>query len=423
MPRNTQILLFVVCTVILIVSARFLVPNGIGTSLASFANTEQQNTDRVVQQPLSSEQENSASATNLPADKTSKTWRSQVSKKIEQFILANRWNDAVSVIDKVYQQANAQELDLFKQQVMDHAKHLTDKHNDLHASALLEAYTNVFDDVDAWRELGASTARLSNWDTAVAAYLNASRLEHQPEALESLMQAVIRSAAHSRASLEQQDDNIGVLLLYQHLYDQRPNYARFQLELAQSFLRLGDDASAIPLLEVLQYDPELGSIGKQKLATIEQRREKLVIARQEERSTEHQADNRRRSDIVVPLIRSGNSFILDVDVNSRSVRMLLDTGASITALSANLISTLNLEPTGRYIQLTTANGVRRSQLFKSKTLQIGRFEINNLVIAEIDLSRSHGIQGLLGTDVLNKIDTQYSYLIDNQSNSLIFRRK
>ena len=423
MLRTTKILLFVISAVALALLGQFLFTYYTDTQYYSSVSREQPAAiGGVREHSISSGDYNDSSTTLIPPGKNTENWRDQISQEIDQLMRTNRWDDAVSVIDNVYQQADTQELEFFKTQVINHAIYLADNHDDVHASALLSAYTKIFDDVDAWRELGGSAARLSDWNTAVDAYLGASLLEYQPEALENLMQAVIRSAAHVRASLEQQSDQLGVLHLYQRLYDQHPDYARFQLELAQSFLRLGDDASAVPLLEVLQYDSELGTLGKQKLATIAQRNEKLAVTRQQ-KNPEQQTANTRRSDIVVPLIRSGNSFTLNINVNSRSVRMLLDTGASITALSTNLISTLNLEPTGRYIQLTTANGVRRSQLFQSTSLQIGRLKMQNLVVAEIDLGRSHGVQGLLGTDVLNRIDTRFSYIIDNQANSLIFRRK
>jgi len=46
-----------------------------------------------------------------------------------------------------------------------------------------------------------------------------------------------------------------------------------------------------------------------------------------------------------------------------------------------------------------------------------------MVIAEIEFSSNSPFQGLLGTDLLNQLDTNYSYIIDNQKNALIFRAK
>ena len=75
------------------------------------------------------------------------------------------------------------------------------------------------------------------------------------------------------------------------------------------------------------------------------------------------------------------------------------------------------------MRLSTANGITESQLYLVKKLKLGRFTVNNLVVAEIDLNQNGRFQGLLGTDLLNKVGPNYSYLIDNENSRLIFRRK
>ena len=103
--------------------------------------------------------------------------------------------------------------------------------------------------------------------------------------------------------------------------------------------------------------------------------------------------------------------------------MLLDTGASITSLSAEVIQRLGLEPLGRSIQINTANGRTEAPLYRVKRISLGRFRIQDLVVAEIDLGRDNRFQGLLGTDLLNGVNQNYGYLIDNQKSELIFRRR
>ena len=105
------------------------------------------------------------------------------------------------------------------------------------------------------------------------------------------------------------------------------------------------------------------------------------------------------------------------------MRLLLDTGASITALSAEAIQDLGLRPNGTIITLNTANGRTQSRLFRTDRLRLGRLQLNDMVVAEIDLSGSRGIAGLLGTDVLNQLNEQFSYPIDDENNALIFRRR
>jgi clan AA aspartic protease (TIGR02281 family) len=129
------------------------------------------------------------------------------------------------------------------------------------------------------------------------------------------------------------------------------------------------------------------------------------------------------TDMVVPLRRVGNSLVVPGSINGRSVSLLLDTGASITALSQDMISRLNLQATGDSVQLSTANGVTKARLYRISKMRLGRVFVRDAVVAEIDLRASGSFQGLLGTDILNNADPRYSYLIDNSKNALIFRRK
>lgn len=124
----------------------------------------------------------------------------------------------------------------------------------------------------------------------------------------------------------------------------------------------------------------------------------------------------------MPLITAGSSFLIDVTIEQQSSRLLLDTGASITALSTELIKQLNLSPTGQSIQLSTANGVTNARLYRVKNLRLGQLILKNMIVAEIHMGRRSRFQGLLGTDALNQFNPRYSYIIDNQKSALIFRQ-
>jgi len=198
------------------------------------------------------------------------------------------------------------------------------------------------------------------------------------------------------------------------------------LELAFSYLALDDVNSAKPLFSAIQYDIEVGSQAQEQLAIIEQldreQQSASLNARLELEARNRQA-NINRNDISVALVRVGNSFLVDSAIDGKQARLLLDTGASITSLSSQLISRLGLSATGNVVRLSTANGITESQLYLVKKLKLGRFTVNNLVVAEIDLNQNGRFQGLLGTDLLNKVGPNYSYLIDNENSRLIFRRK
>ena len=110
-------------------------------------------------------------------------------------------------------------------------------------------------------------------------------------------------------------------------------------------------------------------------------------------------------------------------IENTSARLLLDTGASITSLSSNLVRRLKLVPTGRSIRLGTANGIANARLYRIEQLRFGSVVLQDMVVAEIDLGNNRGFQGLLGTDALNQLKPQYSYVIDNHASALIFRKR
>lgn len=340
-------------------------------------------------------------------------------KKIKQLIATEQYRDAANHINTHYSALSSDELIQIKTAFLSQfSKHRQSK-NHQYAQTLLVNATSALDDLALWKNLAAISIKLTDWPTALSAQLRSAELEIDPQQLDGILLSLVSTASQLRAKFEQLDDQLSIRELYQRLNAAHPSYARFQLELAQSHLRLDNPERALPLLEQLQYDPELGRLAKQKLAALKQDQERLND--QEEVATAQPQKN-LGSDILVPLNRVGNSFLVNTSINGRSSPLLLDTGASITALSKDLIRRLNLEPTGRSIQLSTANGIARSNLYRAKRIRLGRLAVDNLIVAEIDLKRNSGFQGLLGTDLLNRINTNYSYLIDNQNNALIFRR-
>ena len=349
------------------------------------------------------------------------SWADEIAIQLQALLTDNRLGAAVKLINDNYRQANAADLEQFKLVILQHAEQLVGKGDHAHASTLLESYAQAFDDVDAWRMLASSFGNLKDWDNAVIASLRWSRLEYRPDVYQAALSTLVKSASYVRASLERQSDEPGILALYQSLYEQHPDYARIQLELAQSHLRLGNPEAAKPYLEILQYDADLGSLARQKLAALSASQSEQQIAEAELATL--QSNQRNSTDIVVPLIRNGNSLLINVSINSRPLLMLLDTGASITAFSTATIERLNLQATGRYVQLGTANGTRRSQLYRAAKIRLGRMIVENIMVAEVDMKQGNGAQGLLGTDVLNQLDDHYGYVIDNQKNALIFNRK
>ena len=334
--------------------------------------------------------------------------------QVEDWIANGQSGLAANYINDHYSEFSSAELDQFK------LLFLKDRRSSETALAAYRAATEVFDDLESWDALAEASILASDWSGGFKALVRASDLENNPEFLEEKLDTLVKVTSYLRANMEKRGDQLGIKSLYQDVYERHPTYPRFQLELAYAHLRLGENNDALRLLSGLVYDPDFGTVAQQTLDRIQQE-DSAGDSNQAQRGREVSAA--QPADIVVPLVRSGTSFLVDTSIDNRRSRLLLDTGASITALSSDLIQRLSLSPTGQVIQINTANGSRSARLFRTGKLRLGRFQLNGLVVAEIDLEHTPGFDGLLGTDALNHLSSDYSYLIDNENNSLIFRRR
>ncbi len=110
-------------------------------------------------------------------------------------------------------------------------------------------------------------------------------------------------------------------------------------------------------------------------------------------------------DVVLPLIRFGNQFLVAVTIEGYPARLLLDTGASLTGVSAEYIKKYpNLVKTIKPIRLSTANGAVDSYLFTVNELSLGETEFHQHIIAKLPLELGIEFDGLLGVDVLGRFD-------------------
>lgn len=332
---------------------------------------------------------------------------------IQRSIQLGDWQQAADKINQHYSHLSRKQLNRLKQDFLNSAARAS---NDNKENSLIAA-SRVFDELDIWKALASAADTSANWQLAFDAQFRASELENDSVELEALLINMAKSSGYLRAEYEKNDDLLSIKIMYQRLADLHPHFSLFQLELARTHTRLDDYPAAQNIYATLRYDPEFGEIAQYALA----RMKDLESTQRDIASAPSSTENTLVKDIVVPLIAVGNSFLIDASIERQGSRLLLDTGASITALSSELIRRLNLEPTGKSIQLSTANGLTIAKLYQVNSLSLGRLTLQNMIIAEIDLGQRREFDGLLGTDALNEFKSRYNYVIDNQSKTLIFR--
>lgn len=100
--------------------------------------------------------------------------------------------------------------------------------------------------------------------------------------------------------------------------------------------------------------------------------------------------------VIVPLTSDGNAYYIDAVIDGTPRRLLLDTGASFTAVSAGLARELGFRvpPDAPRVQLTTANGVIMAPMIKVDSVSVNGATVANLDVVVIDDMNGNGLLGL-----------------------------
>ena len=225
---------------------------------------------------------------------------------------------------------------------------------------------------------------------------------YRPVMLQRISNRIRSMVTELASSLRHNNDQNALLALYQHLTQLEPDYAPWFIGLAASQLALNDKEAARRSLLLISEDADVGAQAQSMLSEI-------TIALVEMHNAEPQAPI--TGVVGIPLHRSGNHFIVDArSADGRSMRLLIDTGASLTILSPDVLEQrgIGYQNTGRYGVFNTANGQVRAPIYKLDSLSVGDWQVNQLDVGVLDLSGGSNIDGLLGMNFLR----HFQFFID-----------
>ncbi|RMH36479.1 MAG: hypothetical protein D6690_05675 [Nitrospirae bacterium] len=137
--------------------------------------------------------------------------------------------------------------------------------------------------------------------------------------------------------------------------------------------------------------------------------------------TEKQSENPlSEQELAIPLERKAGIWVVSVLINDfYEAELIIDSGATITTLSEDFAFELGLhrQPSSPTIPIETVNGTTRAWLATIRSLAIGAIHVPHLSVAIVELSNltQHGIDGLLGGDILKT----YTWRIDSRHHRLI----
>ena len=326
-------------------------------------------------------------------------------RPIENALRNNDYESAVSEYENTWSGENADAAEQERQQLLARARTLSSSGRLGDAESLLLTYRESFlSDPDPLIMLSEIMERQGRIQEALNYSLEFRELLLDLDKQAIADRRIIALASEFKTEMEKIGNSAEILSLYQNLYNQYPLNLSIVYELANAYFEVEQYDQAWGLFNQLVYEPAYEARANRMLEKIRE-----VLAETETTPIQKPVGN------AVELARSGEHYLVDTRINAASATLLLDTGASITALDESLLRTIGAIDTGRRIQLQTANGLAEGKIYELRSLRIGRTRVHNFEVAGLDFGHQPRFDGLLGMDFLN----MFSYTIDNSNHTLL----
>lgn len=230
------------------------------------------------------------------------------------------------------------------------------------------------------------------------------RLSHFDEDYAELTQKIKKTAASEVQRLMHANQKDKVVSFYEHLLVMAPDNYELQMEFAAFEYEQRHYENALKLLNVLIYHPELD---EQALSLLQK--------------TQRQLGRQLNDELLVSLDKRGEQYIVNAMINHHEpVKLMIDTGASMTILSPEVMRSLGVGERDivRYVSFSTANGVINAPVIHLEELSILNYTLVDIQAGVLPSFPVNGIDGLLGMNFLS----EFSFFIDQENATLLLTR-
>lgn len=215
----------------------------------------------------------------------------------------------------------------------------------------------------------------------------------------ALLEQIHREVMRVEEVLVGNGDIAGVIAFYEQLIYLEADYMPYYLSLAKWQLKAGNQLGAQQSLESVRHDIRYAEQVEKLEATLA-------------------GDLVEDSNVkVIPLIKKGRHFAVDVNVDGLTMaRLMIDTGATMTVIKSSLLQSIDLsvDDSQEALELMTANGPASGYRLVLNELGLGSELLRNVDVVSMPL-KSFEFDGLLGMNVLS----QYEFKID-QAESVLY---
>lgn len=269
-------------------------------------------------------------------------------------------------------------------ELLNGAQQLAESGRGLDAIALVQAYHQVAGDQQALFTLSDLLMMDGQMLAALEPLFQILDYPESPQLAERARRRLELIITAQEQLLSNAADTAGLISFFERLVNREPGYDGHRLKLARWMLQAGDLTSAAATLQ------QTGSNG-------------VTDVEREQLAAEIAAEAQ-----VLPIDRVGDGYFATVRVvpgsyaGAHSLRLLVDTGATTTSFSAEVLDTMGARRLSERVRVNTANGVTEMATYRLESLQLGDMTVNDLTVLALP-STPGGVDGLLGMDVLDQL--------------------
>lgn len=325
---------------------------------------------------------------------------------MNQLLEKNNFQNAFEHFDVLQEKANDTIVQQARNIIISRALHLINAADYRLAKQLLNRYLlSSFRDVEARLLLAKIDLIEKDYLSAINMLYEAKGYAYRTEMIDQIQKQIRNIVDNQTKLLQQGNNNIAILELYQHLTQLEPDYAPYFLRLAEAQLALNDKNGARRSLNLVVQDADVGPQANALLNKV------ILSDRQETEETVS------LEVVDIPLLRIGDHFLVDALLNdTQQVRLLIDTGASMTILTPDFLERNNLSylDTNKRRLFNTANGQVSAPIYKIESLSLGEWQVNQIEIGIMPLDNETTFNGLLGMNFLK----HFQFFIDQNDANL-----
>lgn len=283
--------------------------------------------------------------------------------------------------------------------ILDHARSLLESDQSADAEALLNLYLDYeFRDVSAMLLMAEIYQAGGNDLEAIEILFQAKSYAYFPELIEETDQVLRLTIRDYDSQLLDRNDYIARLNLYQRLTELEPEYTLHFIELAETYLALGNAVDAREALALTRHDSSVLA----RVNDIDRRIDKSLAT-----------DKQYAAGIALQPF--GNQFLVGAVVNNaHRAFLLLDTGASLSIISAGSLQAMGVayQSSGRTAWFNTAGGRVQAPVVTLDSLALDNMVVEDIEVGVISELDGAPFDGLLGMNYLR----HFEFFIDqNQS--------